>query len=261
MTAAPASSPATPDVAPTLEPDRYDWRHVQREQPDGSVTIERVPLTLEDVLHPEEGDQAPESEPHERRRRYLADVLTARLADDPGAVVLSDVRIAWDTPGVRPHGPDIAVIRGVRARQPWRTFNVAAEGVRPALIIELTSIGTAGLDRSNKLEQYELVGVPQYVIVDAVRGEQLVAPRLLGYRLGPVGYQGQAPDEHGRLWLEAPRRWLGVADGEPVCYDEAGRTLSDYTALAAALEAERAARAGLEARLRELEAELRRRRD
>ncbi len=268
MTAAPASSPATPDVAPTLEPDRYGWRHVQREQPDGSVTIERVPLTLEDVLHPEEGDQVPESEPHERRRRYLADVLTARLADDPGAVVLSDVRIAWDTPGVRPHGPDIAVIRGVRARQPWRTFDVAAEGVRPALIIELTSPGTAGLDRSNKLEQYELVGVPQYVIVDAVRGEQFVVPRLLGYRLGPAGYQGQALDEHGRLWLEAPRLWLGVVEGEVVCYDEAGRALGDYTAVTAALAAEQAAlaaeqaaRAGLEARVRELEAELRRRRD
>jgi Uma2 family endonuclease len=261
MTAAPASSPVTPDVAPTLEPDRYGWRHVQREQPDGSATMERVPLTLEDVLHPEEGDQIPESEPHERRRRYLADVLTARLADDPGAVVLSDVRIAWDTPGVRPHGPDIAVIRGVRARQPWRTFDVAAEGVRPALIIELTSTGTAGVDRSNKLEQYELVGVPQYVIVDAVRGEQLVAPRLLGYHLGPVGYQGQAPDEHGRLWLEVARLWLGVVEGELVCYDEAGRALGDYTAVTAALAAEQAARAGLEARVRELEAELRRRRD
>ena len=261
MTVAPASSPATADQAPVLAPDCYGWRHVQREHPDGSVTIESVPLTLEDVLHPDEGDQVPESEPHERRRRYLADVLTARLADDPGAVVLSDVRIAWDTPGIRPHGPDIAVIRGVRERRPWRTFDVAAEGVRPALIIELTSPGTAGLDRSNKLEQYELVGVPQYVIVDAVRGEQFVVPRLLGYRLGPAGYQGQAPDERGRLWLEAPPLWLGVVDSELVCYDEAGRALGDYTAVTAALAAEQAARAGLEARVREMEAELRRRRD
>ena len=118
MTAAPASSPAPADRATSLAPDRYGWRPVRREQPDGSATMERVPLTLEDVLHPEESDQIPESEPHERRRRYLADVLTARLADDPGAVVLSDVRIAWDTPGVRPHGSDIAAIRSVRARQP-----------------------------------------------------------------------------------------------------------------------------------------------
>ncbi len=259
MTTAPVSSGTAADRATAPDPDRYGWRYVRREGPDGSATIERLPLTLEDVLHPEEGDQVTESEPHERRRRYLADVLAARLAGDPGAVVLSDVRIAWDTPGIRPHGPDIAVVLGVRERKPWRTFDVATEGVRPALIVELTSPATAGLDRSDKLEQYELAGVPQYVIVDAVRGEQLVAPRLLGYRLGPAGYGGQAPDERGRLWLEAPRLWLGVAGGEPVCYDEAGRALSDYTALAAALEAERATRAELEARLRELEAELRRR--
>lgn len=259
MATAPARSPATADATTALTRYRYGWRSVRREQPDGGATIEQVPLTLEDVLHPEEGDQVTESEPHERRRRYLTDVLTARLADTPGAVVLSDIRIAWDIPGIRPHGPDIAVILGVRERQPWSTFDVAAEGVRPALIIELTSPATAGLDRSDKLEQYELVAVPQYVIVDAVRGEQLVAPRLLGYRLGPAGYQGQAPDDRGRLWLEAARLWLGVADGELVCYDEANRPLGDYTALATALAAEQAARAGLETRLRELEAELRQR--
>ena len=177
-------------------------------------------------------------------------------------------RIAWDTPGIRPHGPDVAVILGVRERRPWRTFDVAAEGVRPALIVELTSPATASLDRSDKLEQYEQVGVPQYVIVDAVRGERLVAPRLLGYRLGPAGYQGQAPDERGRLWLEVARLWLGVADGELVCYDEADRPVGDYTALTsaladerAALADERAARAELEVRVRELEAELRRGRE
>ncbi len=88
-----------------------------------------------------------------------------------------------------------------------------------------------------------------------------MAPRLLGYRLGPAGYQGQASDERGRLWLEEPRLWLGVVEGELVCYDEAGRALGDYTAVTVALAAEQAARAGLEARVRELEAELRRRRD
>ena len=272
MVTVPADTPAAPDQTALAVPYRYGWRYVRRDWPDGGTTIEQVPLTLEDVLHPQEGDQVTESEPHERRRRYLADVLTAQLAGDPTAVVLSDVLVVWDVAGLRPHGPDIGVILGVRERKPWRSFNVAAEGVRPALIIELTSPETPDLVRSRKLEHYEQAGVAQYVIVDAVRGEHFVTPRLLGYRLGPGGYQGQALDERGRLWLEAARTWLGVEGGEIVCYDEADRALGDYRALATALAGEQAARAeaeqrataeaearaALEARLRAAEEELRR---
>jgi len=42
---------------------------------------------------------------------------SGRLADAPTAVVLDDVRIVWDIPDLKPHGPDIMVIFGVRARK------------------------------------------------------------------------------------------------------------------------------------------------
>jgi colicin import membrane protein len=266
--------PATPP-----DPYRYGWRPVERRREDGTVSVERVPLTLADVLHPQEGDQMPENDAHERRRRYLADVFEARLAGDPTAVVLSNVLIAWDIPGLGGHGPDVAVIQGVRRRRNWGTFDVAAEGARPALIVELTSPGTAGLDRSEKLEEYEQAGVPLYVIVDGVARRQRPTLRLLGYTLTPSGYQPLAPDERGWLWLAPVRLWLGVEGDEIVCYDEDGRPQGDYRALAVAvtaaerarMEAERAraeaerrataeaaARAEAEDRLRALEAELRR---
>jgi Uma2 family endonuclease len=110
------------------------------------------------------------SEVHERRNLYLYDVFGARLADDPTAVVLHDVRVAWDVPGLKAHGPDLAVIFGIRERENknWSTFNVAAEGVRPTLIVEVTSPETAALDRSAKLEEYNLARVPLYVIIDAL---------------------------------------------------------------------------------------------
>jgi hypothetical protein len=76
------------------DPYRYGWRYVRRENPDGSSTMEQVPLTLEDVLHPQEGDQVTQSDAHQRRRRYLCNGLEAQLADDPTAVVLDDVRVA-----------------------------------------------------------------------------------------------------------------------------------------------------------------------
>ena len=260
---APAIHPA--QSPPLADPFRYGWRYVRRDRPDGTYVIEQVPLTLEDVLHPQEGDQVTHSDAHQRRRRYLCDVLEAQLAHDPTAVVLDDVRVAWDHPDLGPHGPDIAVVLGVRERKNWSTFDVAAEGVRPALIIEITSPETASIDRSNKLEEYDLAGVPLYVIVDTMTVRRAPALRLLGYQQTMNGYQVLPPNERGWLWLEWANLWLGVAENELVCYDAAGQPLGDYRALATALAAEVEARAQAEQRAEEaerrvqaLEAELRR---
>jgi Uma2 family endonuclease len=258
---------STPGISSTATDSefRYGWRYLRREREDGSYVMEQVPLTLEDVLHPQEGDQVTHSDAHQRRRRYLCNVLEAQLAGDASAVVLDDVRVAWDKPELKPHGPDIMVILGVGERKNWSTFDVAAEGVRPALIIEITSPETASIDRSNKLEEYDLAGVPLYVIVDTIQLRKEPALRLLAYTQTPNGYQVLAPDERGRIWLAPVRVWLAVEAGELVCYDEQGAPLGDYRALAEALEAEAQARAAAEQRaqmaeerVRELEAELRR---
>jgi hypothetical protein len=54
--------PADPATPP--DPYRYGWRPVERWREDGTVSVERVPLTLADVLHPREGDQVPENDVH-----------------------------------------------------------------------------------------------------------------------------------------------------------------------------------------------------
>lgn len=104
-------------VAPPGNPFPYGWRYVERTAPDGSVTFEQTPLSLEDVLHPQEGDQVTHSDLHQRICVYLYNVLRGLLAGVPGAVVLHDVRIAWDDPDLKAHGPDLAVIFGVRERK------------------------------------------------------------------------------------------------------------------------------------------------
>lgn len=259
------SGPDEPD------PFRYGWRYIRHTDEHGGDRFEQVPLTLEDVLHPQEEDFIVHSEAHEWRNVYLYDLFRARVVDDPTAVVLHDCRVAWDVPGLRAHGPDIAVIVGVRERKNWATFDVAVEGMRPALIVEVTSPETASLDRSNKVDGYERAGVPLYVIVDTAL-PQRSAIRLLAYALTERGYQPYPADARGRLWLSPVRLWLGVADDEIICYDEADQPIGDYTALTAALAAaeqriteataardeaeDRAAEA--ETRLRALEAELRR---
>lgn len=271
--------PPTPPPAETSDPYIYGWRYMRRDLPDGNYVFDQVPLTLEDVLHPEEGDQVIHSDAHQRRCIYLYNVLQSRLSADPHAVVLHDVRIKWDKPELRPHGPDLMVIFNVRERKNWSTFDVANEGTRPSLIIEVTSPETRATDLADKLDHYDFAGVPFYVIVDALDRREEQRIRLLGYRKHGDAYAAIALDERGWLWLEPVQLWLGVRDNEVYCFDANGEQLGDYMAVVTALSAEaharavaedravaaedRAvaeaqARAAAEERVRELEAELRR---
>jgi len=268
------------------DPYHYGWRYVRRPQPDGSARIEQVPLTLGDVLHPEEGDQVTHSRDHERFRKYIANVLEARLRADAGAAVLIDVRVAWDVPDLKPHGPDIMVVFGVHEHKNWSTFDVAREGVRPTLIVEITSPETRQLDLYDKVDEYELAGVPFYIIVETYTARRAAFRRLKGYRLEEGVFTVLAPDERGWLWLEPVGMWMGVRDNQIECYDAAGNLIGDYNDIdAARVEAEaraaaeaearveaearaaaeaearveaEARAAAIEARLRDLEAELRR---
>jgi colicin import membrane protein len=263
--------PTTTDE-PEADPYRYGWRYVEVTRPDGTIDFDQVPLTLEDTLYPQEEDFIVNSHSHDEDHHYLKAVLKARLAGDPSAVVLSDCRVAF-VPELRPVGPDIAVFLGVRRVRNWGTFDAVQEGARLALVIEITSPETRTNDVGIKVEYYHQAGVPLYVIVDGreVGGQRRL--HLIGHRFTPDGYEPLEPDERGRLWLEPVRRWLGVVGDRVSCDDpETGQEIGDYTAVVRALAeaearaaeaegralAEARARADLQARLQEMEAELRR---
>ncbi len=257
----------------------YGWRYVRRTLENGAEVVEQVPLTRADLLHPQEEDVILHSSEHERTCTYLQNVLEARLATDPTAVILRDVRVAWDVPDVQPLGPDIAVILGVQAQKNWSTFDAAVEGVSPALIIEVTSPETRSLDLIDKVDEYDMAGVPLYVIVDLYRRRGHTRIRLLAYHQSPDGLTPLTPDERGWFWLEPVGIWIGTQADRAVCYDAAGNPLEDYVsvstariaaenramaaearAVAAEARADRAEAqmTAFEARLQALEAELRR---
>jgi Uma2 family endonuclease len=241
----PASEPPRAD-----DPFRYGWRFVRRPTPDDPNNLEQVPLTLEDVLHPEVGDFIVHSDRHETDRMYLTAVLRARLEGSGAAIVLSDVRIAWDAPDLRPHGPDVMVIPGIAERQDWSTFEVAVEGVRPALIIEITSPETRENDLERKVAHYARAGVAQYVIVDSVRRGGTRRLRLLDYRLEEGSYRLHPPDAAGRVHLVIADLWLGVEGDHVVCSDDRGVPFGDYaTVVQRAAEAEEQARREAQARV------------
>jgi len=93
---------------------RYGWRYVSISRPDGTEAVEEVPLTLEDVLHPEEGDFILQTDAHNCDRGYLQSTFTARLRDKPTAVLLADCGVDWNISNVRRLCPDIAVFFNVK---------------------------------------------------------------------------------------------------------------------------------------------------
>jgi Uma2 family endonuclease len=249
---------------------KYGYREIQVKGSDGDIEYERVPLTLEDVLHPQFGDVHVLSDAHGDDCLYLRDVLKSRYQDDPSVVVFYDVGIFWDIPGLEHHSPDVSLIFGVKKRKEWKSFHVKTEKVRPALIVEVTSPDTRVNDVKTKVEQYAQAKVPHYVIVDAQEKAERRRVTLTRYRLADGHYERQGPDEQGRVWLEPVGLWLGVrtdpqTGGDRVAlFDYAtGREIGDYTALSRArAEAEtRADQAEARAdradeRIRQLEAEL-----
>jgi len=207
-----------------------------------------LPLTLWDLLHPQENDKIMNGLRHSKECRYLAAVIESRLADDPHALVLQDTGVYWDVPGLPHHSPDVTVIFNVdRPRDDWPSFFVAVEGVRPELIIEVVSPLCRDNDVVTKLAEYHRAMVPWYVIVDRVREEDW--PTLRGYRYTPQRYEPVPLDGQGCLLLEPLGLKLGTRENRIVLYDRVtGEELGDYTAISEALEAEAAARREAEAR-------------
>jgi Uma2 family endonuclease len=229
---APPVTPVGPEPGPGDDPFRYGWRYVKNVKPDGTVDYDQVPLTLEDLLFPEEGDFTVQLESHKRDWVFLNLVFDAQLAGDPSAVVLADCRVDFNLPGVRPLGPDVVVILGVKRQCDWATLDLAAEGAHAVLAVEVTSADTRPNDYGIKKDFYFRAGVQFYVIVDSneVKGRRKIT--LRAYRWEPGGYQPMAANERGWLWLPPVRVWLGTTEthyGEKVaCFDATGQEIGEY---------------------------------
>jgi Uma2 family endonuclease len=222
-----------PTEPPPDDPFRYGWRFVR--VPGGTET-EQVPLTLEDVLHPQEGDVIPERSVHEKERRHFTDIVSSRHLEPPLYHVTSDCLVDLDRPGLDPVAPDVAVFVGLRKEPDLKagTFRLAEHGGRCLMVLEIVSPHTRANDVVHKKDYYFRAGVPLYVLIDQERGE---GPRTLhGYRRGAKGYRAIRLVD-GRLSLKELGLLLWMRDDRLVVADLAtGKELGDYVRIARQLD-------------------------
>jgi colicin import membrane protein len=147
---------------------------------------------------------------------------------------------------VRPLGPDIAVFLGVKQYKDWATFNVAKEGARPLLVVEVTSPDTRQNDVGPKVDFYHRAKVPIYLIADSTGRKKQRCVDLIAYEYAPEEYRKIVPEADGRIKLHALGLSIGLARDARAGYERlacfdlvTGEEIGDYTAVnEARIEAE-----------------------
>ena len=206
---------------------------IPRMGPDGAEDLATTLLTLEDVLHPQEGDHIPQNSLHSAETRYVGDVAVDREPRLDRGLVLVDCIVDWGVPGLGNHCPDLSVFEGLihRPEHPITTFRLKPSGGHCVAALEIVSPAdpdTRNNDVKDKVVEYHQARVPLYIIVDQ---KKKGSPRdLLAYRYTPARYVKVKPDELGRVLIKELGISLGLEDNRLVCFDELTRErLGDYS--------------------------------
>jgi hypothetical protein len=145
----------------------------------------------------------------------------------------------------------------VPKREGRSIYRVSEEGALPSLIIEVVSYSDSAMyqnDHKVKVELYQRVGIPEYLIVDPPFSPK--APlALTGYRLGPDRrYRRIDPDARGRLHSETTQLFFAPSeDRRTIRVGTAGNDGAGEWLLTGSEE--QAARKAAEERARKAEAE------
>jgi hypothetical protein len=230
------SAPSVRKPSPD-HPYFYGLRTVEIPSRRGRSGFEDIPLTLEDILHPQLGDTIVEPQQNKLERSHLASVVRSRKLEPSVSLVTADCLIDWGIRGLRPHSPDLAVFVGLRRKPDLQApiFRLKKSGGRCLMVLEIAAPHTREIDVVRKMDHYHRAGVPLYVIVDQEVPDG--SRTLHGYRHGKCGYEWFGLNDRGRLPLDPVGLDLGLRDNDLVCYDAAtGREFLDDVAVVRQLE-------------------------
>ncbi|MEE8583919.1 MAG: Uma2 family endonuclease [Acidobacteriota bacterium] len=262
----PASVSADAPSGAESDPFFYGARWVPVVSGDGSTDLEQVPLSEEDLLDPQEGDEMPQGTLHDDIAISLRQRLRGWFKErEPQTAVFHDLKVRWPAERKSSPAPDLCVVRGLPDPQAERdSFDALREGAAPCLVIEVTSPSTRRTDLGRKIDFYARVGVEEYFIIDTASWRRGTGPlSLIGRRLREGSYSRIEPNEQGRLRSrvaglllsvrsDAPEVVLENAEtGQEVLSESAQRALAEAAARRTAeqrAEAEAAGRQGAEQR-------------
>jgi len=240
-----------------------------------------LPQPKTHAVHYPESDGKPMAETpyHLEAMLYLIAALQAYFAQRPDVYVAGNQFLYWVEGNPKQRvAPDVYVAFGVPKTPLLPTWKVWEVGKAPDVIMEVTSRSTAPEDLGRKYALYQRLGVKEYFLIDVTR-EYLVEPVVL-YRLQGKEYVRVLPEVTEREWRvyseqlglyvcvrweneryrvrlydPAASRYLPTLEEEARRAQEEARRAEEEARRA---EEEARARAQAEARLRELEEELKR---
>ncbi len=192
--------PAPPDAE---DPFRLGFRERAITTPDGRTVLEQTPLTLEDLVYPQEGDVVADGFPHNWFLHPLADAIRRHLGKRPATLVTcSTVLVLGDGKNA---GPDIAVIEGdIDLSGIRRAINLRTVGGRLVFALEAVSTSEKEIrdkDLEDNVKRYAEERVAEYLTVIPVVERRV--KNLVGRRLSDQGqYEEIPPDADGRVYSE-----------------------------------------------------------
>jgi Uma2 family endonuclease len=201
----PTGEPWAPDRE--VSEDTEERSVLQRwiETPERRLELLELPLTPELFLDPQLDDIMSQGEWHATTALEISVLLRSYFRSQPDVRVFHELKHRLGR-GLPAPSPDVSVVRGLRDPTPLDSLDVEKEGVRPSLVIEVVSPLSARVrqtDLEGKVQLYQRVGIPEYLIVDATRRRGERRYSLLGYRLDARGrYQPIQPDAEGGLLSE-----------------------------------------------------------
>ena len=198
---------------PSKEEFPYGWRYVEKTWKNGQTITEKIPLTQEDILNPQLGDEMPENNKHFKCNVDLFGVFYTRYRNDPNTEVFGDFIFKWGIPDLEKPAPDVAVVQNSKNKDNYRSsFDVLEEGTRPSLVIEIVSPSSKKNDLEKKVNIYRQAQVEEYFIVDPHLEKGKVCYEINGYHLVGKRYLKIKPDKQGRFFSKTTQVLLGVND-------------------------------------------------
>ena len=259
-------------------------RAIQQIRPGGAMTSkltpqQKSPETLEEFPHFPPRDDMQNSIYLDRPAHQAA--LEAHFGNHDTIIVLSEIPVRWTPSQQEGHRiPDLLVAFNVdrTLAVDQNGYSIRDQGKPPDLVLEVASASTGGDDIGDKRRDYANFGIPEYWRFDptgGVRHDAPIAGDILlddGYHsiqvleVGPQHLHGHSEVLNLDLcWHHGQLRWYDPAVQAHLMTfaEEREARIAEREARIVEREAriaEREARIAAEARVRELEAELERRR-